>query len=66
MLLELLSDINHHVRGWAAAHSLSLGLHVAQAENTLTDISLMIDIGIARLDAEMTLKVWREKGFLVF
>lgn len=54
------------VRLWAAAHCLGLNIYIEEAEKTLEEISKMKGIGIERHDAEMTLKVWKEKGYLRF
>lgn len=66
VLKMLLLDSNHHISAWAAAHSLGLMIHIEDANRVLEELSLRKDIGIARLDAEMTLKAWKEKGTLTF
>ena len=50
----------------ASAHSLALGLDIAEAENILDNLSQNKQIGILSLNAEMTLKVWKKQGYLKF
>lgn len=52
------------VKTTAAAYSLSLGIDVSRAEAVLYDISQDKTLGILRFNAEMTLKVWKERGWL--
>ncbi len=52
------------VRTEAAAYSLSLGINVPKAEAVLYEIGHDESLGIIGFDAEMTLKVWKEQGFL--
>ncbi|WAM32025.1 HEAT repeat domain-containing protein [Caldicellulosiruptor naganoensis] len=66
VLRELLKDENIYVSSWAAAHCLGLNIYVDEAVKLLEEIAKRKDIGILRLDAEMTLKVWREEGQLKF
>ncbi len=66
VLTTFLKSNDIRVRAWAAAHCLGLNKHIEEAENALDEISKMKDVGIERHDAEMTLKVWREKGYLKF
>lgn len=60
ILTELLNHENLFVKAWAAAHALTLDINVKLAESILLDISCMDDIGILQLDAEMTLKQWKD------
>ncbi|MDD4496174.1 MAG: hypothetical protein PHV32_17840 [Eubacteriales bacterium] len=61
----LLSDQSYYVNAWAAAHCLGLKILINEAIKVLEELSQRKDIGITRLDAEMTLKVWKEKGTLI-
>lgn len=66
VLTPLLSSEDVRVRTWAASHSLGLKINIEDAENVLKKASCMKDIGILRFTAEMTLKVWRDQGYLKF
>lgn len=54
-LLELLNHSNESVRGWAASHALEFA--PSEGERVLTE--LMKAKSLWALDAEMTLKEWR-------
>lgn len=60
----LLKSSNVLVKSKAAAYCLALGYNVYEAEKILEEISERKDVSIFRLNAEMTLKVWREEGQL--
>ena len=60
----LLDSDNVFVRTEAASYCLALHQDVEMAEHVLEEISSNHDYGIFRFNAEMTLKVWREKGEL--
>ena len=64
MISELLKHPNDDVSSWAAAHALGLKIFVDEAEKVLERISRKKDL--VSLNAEMTLKVWRERGYLKF
>lgn len=61
MISKLLKHPNTYVRSWAAAHALGLGIYIDEAVEVLEQIEKTH--GLVRLSAEMTLKVWREKGY---
>ena len=61
---ELLKSENVVIRTKAAAYCLALNENIEMAEEILTEISSKKENGIFRLNAEMTLKVWKEKGYL--
>jgi len=61
---ELLKSENVVVRSKGAAYCLALKRNIATAERVLEEISREPSYRIYRLNAEMTLKVWREKGEL--
>jgi hypothetical protein len=50
----------------ACAHSLTLGIDIVESEVLLSLLAKDQNIGISRLDAEMTLKVWKKQGYLKF
>jgi|LSQX01.2.fsa_nt_gb hypothetical protein len=66
ILIELLHNDTIEVRMWAAAHMLGLQYEVPTAEQELQKIATQPESGIIGFDAQMTLKVWRKKGFLNF
>ena len=61
---ELMDSENVVVRIEAASYCLALQQDVKTAEHLLEQISNNHNYGIFRFNAEMTLKVWREKGEL--
>lgn len=63
-IAELLNSDSVVVRIKAAAYCLALRQDIERAECVLEEISNNHDYGIFRFNAEMTLKVWREKGEL--
>ncbi len=63
---NLRSNSEPNVKLWSCAHSLALGLDIAEAEKILNNLSQNEEIGILSLNAEMTLKVWKEQGYLKF
>ena len=54
------------VRSEAAAHCLGLNIHIKEAENVLEKDSKNVKNGLYRSNAELTLKAWRQQGFLKF
>lgn len=61
---ELLKSENVVVRSKGAAYCLALNRNVETGERILEEISREPSYRLYRLNAEMTLKVWREKGEL--
>ena len=61
---ELLKSENVVVRSKGAAYCLALKRNIETGERILEEISRNPSNRIYRLNAEMTLKVWREKGEL--
>ena len=55
-----------NVQLFACAHSLALGIDTQESENILANLSQNKNIGILRLNAEMTLQIWKEQGYLRF
>lgn len=66
LLALLLEHPEVNVRLWAASHALGLGEFNDQSLAVLGEIKDMTNIGILRLNAEMVLKVYQEKGSLKF
>ena len=65
-LEKLFDHTNASIRIWTAAHALGLNINVDQAIRVLQEASKDRSLGILRLDAEMTLKEWQQKGRLKF
>lgn len=63
VLASLFENESVKVRICAAAHCLALGIFEEQAVDVLDKIS-KFNMRIFSLEAEMTLKVWCEQGFL--
>ena len=61
---RLMNSDDASVKGWACVHSLALHINIEIAEEILLEQSNDKSLGILRLDAEMTLKQWRERGYL--
>lgn len=61
---ELLKSENVVVRTKGAAYCLALKRNIEAGERVLEEISRDPSYRLYRLNAEMTLKVWREKGEL--
>ncbi len=61
---EMLKSQNVVVRTKAAAYCLALNENIDIAEKTLLEISNNKEYGIFRLNAEMTLEVWKKQGYL--
>lgn len=64
MTEKLLEHSSDFVRAWAATHALGLKVNVDKAVEVLEYIAKTK--GLVRLDAEMTLQIWREQGYLKF
>jgi hypothetical protein len=64
-LPQLFNNANVATRSKAAAHCIALNIRVNEAEEVLDEISRDKGYGIFRFNAEMTLKVWREDGYLL-
>ena len=66
MLNHCLVDKDVSVKTWASAHALGLNIRINEAESVLKKVSVQKDIGILGFNAEMTLKAWKEQGYLRF
>jgi len=60
----LLEHDNIATRVAAAAHCIALNIFVDEAEKTLENAANDESNKVHSFDAEMTLKVWREQGYL--
>ncbi len=60
----LFDNENVVVRTKAAAHCLALKIHIDKAKKILEDAANDDKNGIFGFNAQMTLKVWHEQGFL--
>jgi len=63
-LKDLLQNDIVVTRTYAASHCLALNILVQEAIETLESDASDEENGIFRVDARMTLKVWREQGYL--
>lgn len=63
--LELMNHKDPWVKSTSAAHSLGLNVNVDTAKKVLKSISKDKD-PIISFNAEMTLQVWKEQGYLNF
>lgn len=62
---QLLKDENVAVRVESAGHCLALGIHISQAEEVLKNVMINKENGIFRLNAEMTVKQWKEGSLTI-
>jgi len=55
---------------WAAAHLLGLKHETEKAEGVLRDIAAMsgkdVEENLVIFDAQMVLRIWKERGYLKF
>lgn len=66
-MLDVLFKDNHiNVRIWAAAHALGLKIKISEAIAILEEISNKEEGGILEFNAEMSLKIYKERGYLKF
>jgi hypothetical protein len=61
----LFNNENVSTRSKAAAHCIALNIRVNEAEAVLEEIARDEGNGIFGFNAEMTLKVWRDRGYLL-
>lgn len=61
MLDELLDNSEPNVKIWASGVALDIGYKSNEAEKILTELSKMPELGILGLDAEMSLKVRKDR-----
>jgi septation ring formation regulator EzrA len=63
---ELMDSDDERVKSIAAAHSLGMNINLTKAQKTLKEISQKSNEPLSRFNAEMTLKTWKEQGYLKF
>jgi hypothetical protein len=63
---SLMIHVDERVRATAAAHSLGLNVNLTKAQKVLKEIMQNSPEPLSRFNAEMTLKVWKEQGYLNF
>ena len=64
--LDLLQDDNERTRMLAAAHCLGLGVYTSKAKRVLTQLSKNNGNPIVAFEAQATLDVWKQQGYLQF
>lgn len=65
-LLELLKNKNDRTKALAAAHCLGLGVYINEAKEVLSGIANNKDNPILAFEAQATLDVWQQQGYLKF
>lgn len=65
-LKELLETGQPSTILWAAAHLLGLNSDIVEAQAALENLSKRDDIRMISFSSQMTLKVWKEQGYLKF
>ena len=65
-LLNLLSCDDKRVVSLVAAHCLGLGVYVPEAEKALCEISKDKENPLLAFEAQSTLEVWKQQGYLKF
>jgi hypothetical protein len=63
-LPQLFSSENVVAKSKAAAHCISLNIRVNEAEKALHEVAKDETNGVFAFNAQMTLKVWHEQGYL--
>ena len=64
--LELLNSPDATVRLIAAAHCIGLGVYISEAETVLKKIARNGEQTKLAFDAQATLDVWKQQGYLTF
>ena len=65
-LLELLTTGNDHTKALVAAHCLGFGVYVSEAKKVLSSLAKSTANPIVAFEAQATLDVWKQQGFLKF
>ena len=65
-LLELLLNDNERTRALVAAHCLGWGIYVSEAKKVLSDLAKSKSNCILAFEAQATLDVWKQQGYLKF
>lgn len=65
-LLELLQNKNDRTKLLVAAHCLGLGVYISEAKKVLSILAKNKSNSILAFEAQATLDVWKQQGFLKF
>ena len=65
-LLELLQNENAQTRALVAAHCLGLGVYILESEKVLLFLSKNKNNPYLAFEAQSTLDVWKQQGYLDF
>lgn len=65
-LLELLQNEDKHTRILVAAHCLGLGIYITEAKKSLMLIAKDKSDSFLAFEAQSTLDVWKQQGYLDF
>ncbi len=65
-LLELLQNENKQTRALVAAHCLGLGTYVSEAKKVLILLANDKNDSFISFEAQATLDVWKQQGYLDF
>lgn len=65
-LLELLSNENDRTKALVAAHCLGYGVYVSEAKKVLSSLAKSKASPILAFEAQATLDVWKQQGYLKF
>lgn len=65
-LLELLSNENDRTKTLVAAHCLGYGVYVSEAKKVLSSLAKSKVNPILAFNAQATLDVWKQQGYLKF
>lgn len=65
-LLELLQNENDRTKALVAAHCLGFGVYVSEAKNILSALAKSKVNPILAFEAQATLDVWKQQGYLKF
>ena len=65
-LLELLTTENDRTKALVAAHCLGLGVYVSKAKKVLSSLAKNNANPILAFEAQATLDIWKQQGYLKF
>ena len=65
-LLELLLNENNRTKALVAAHCLGLGVYISEAKKVLSSLAKSKANPILAFNAQATLDVWKQQGYLKF
>ena len=65
-LLELLQNENSRTKALVAAHCLGFGVYVSEAKKVLSELAKSKVNPILAFEAQATLEVWKQQGYLKF